>query len=59
MLFRNTNPDTRKNKFIFVTDNASVHMSSEVEKFVSMSGLRLLTIASYSPALNPSEYIIN
>ena len=47
------------NKFIFVVDNASVHIASDVEKFVLKYGLRLLTIAPYSPALNPSEYVIN
>ena len=46
-------------KFIFVADNASVHIASDVEKFVMKYGLRLLTIAPYSPALNPSEYVIN
>ena len=46
-------------KFIFVADNASVHIASDVEKFVMKYGLRLLTIAPYSPALNPSKYVIN
>ena len=57
--WRNSKPEVAKNKFLFVADNASVHTSSEIVNFVSKSGLRLLTIAPYSPALNPSEVVIN
>ena len=55
---RNSKPEVTKNKFLFVVNNESVHTSLEMINFVSKSGLRLLTIA-HSPALNPSEVVIN
>ena len=58
-LSRNAKPGMSHKKFLFVADNASIHTSSDVENFIERTGLRLLTIAPYSPALNPSEYVIN
>ena len=58
-LSRNSMPEMSQKKFIFVEDNASVHTSSDMVNFIKRTGLRLLTIAPYSPALNSSEYVIN
>ena len=52
------NSDYNDKKFIFICDNAAVHTSEEVDKFISRSGLRLLTICPYRPSMNPVEKVI-
>ena len=46
-------------EFLFVANNASIHTLSDIENYIENTGLRLLTIALYSPALKLSEYAIN
>ena len=51
--------DLNKKKFILVSDNASVNVRDEVSKFASSSGLQMMTIPPYWPAMNPAEKVIN
>ena len=39
-------------------DNESIHKTKKVIKFATDNGLRLVTIPAYSPALNPTEMLI-
>ena len=46
------------NKYVIVCDNTRIHTSREVERFIVKDELRLMTIAPYSPSLNPVEKVI-
>ena len=39
-------------------DNASIHKTKKVIKFANDNGVRLVTIPTYFPALNPAEKLI-
>ena len=52
------NSDYNDKKIIFISDNAAVHTSEEVDKFISKSGLRLLTIFLYRTSMNPVEKVV-
>ena len=43
---------------ILVGDNAIIHKSIEVQKFIECSWIKVITITPYSPWLNPCEYLI-
>jgi hypothetical protein len=43
---------------VFVLDNASVHTASVVQGFIEKSRVKMITIMSYSPSLNPTEKVI-
>ena len=45
-------------KTYFVMDNASIHKTANVKAFVERKWINLLTIPSYSPALNGAETVI-
>ena len=45
-------------RFFIILDNASIHKTHEVSKFVSDSKIRMLTIPPYEPSLNPVEKFI-
>ena len=45
-------------RFFIILDNASIHKTREVLKFVSDSKIRVLTIPPYEPSLNPVEKFI-
>ena len=47
-LSRMKNHDRLDKKFMFVCDNAKVHVSNDVKKFCLQSNLRVLTISPYS-----------
>ena len=53
--WRNKNTKLSKKRFVFIWDNASVNVWSDVSDFISRSGLRLLTISSYMQVMNPAE----
>ena len=57
--WRNKNTKLSKKRFVFIWDNASVNVWSDVSDFISRSGLRLLTIPPYMPAMNPAEKVIS
>ena len=40
-------------------DNAAVHVSQKVKKFLITSKVKAITITPYSPTLNPCEKLIN
>ena len=44
--------------YMIVWDNASIHRSSKMLKFLEWSKIRLITIPAYSPWLNPVEHMI-
>ena len=39
-------------------DNASIHKTLEIQKFIRDNNLHAITIAPYSPALNAAELVI-
>ena len=43
---------------VIVWDNSSIHKSAEIKDFIADSGVSILTIAPYSPCLNPAEHLI-
>ena len=45
-------------RFIIVWDNASLHISEEVKRYLSNTEVIICTIAPYSPCLNPAERLI-
>ena len=45
-------------RFFIILDNASIHKTREVSKFVSDKKIRVLTIPPYNPYLNPVEKFI-
>ena len=45
-------------KFWIVCDNASIHTSREVESAIKRTAVKMITIAPYSPCLNPCEKVI-
>ena len=47
------------NERIVVWDNASIHLSEIVSKFISSTKSRVITIPPYNPVLNPVEKLIN
>ena len=47
------------NERIVVWDNASIHLSEIVSKFILSTKLRVITIPPYNPVLNPVEKLIN
>ena len=46
-------------KFIFIADNAAIHKSREVQRFLEHNSLSILSICPYSPWLNPVESYIS
>ena len=46
------------NKWVLVADNASIHKTDEIKRFLLSSNLLLTTIPTYSPWLNPWEHLI-
>jgi transposase len=57
------NYESNKNEdaagMVIVADNATIHKTKEVEKLLQEYQTSLLTIAPYSPWLNPAEKYIN
>ena len=47
-----------ESKVCFIMDNASIHKTVDVKQFAMRKWIHLLTISSYSPALNGAETII-
>ena len=47
-----------KSKTYFILDNASIHKTADVKVYVEQKWINLLTIPSYSPALNGAETVI-
>ena len=45
-------------KFVIIMDNASIHKTHEVSKFILDSKIRAVTIPPYEPSLNPVEKFI-
>ena len=45
-------------KFWIVCDNASIHTSREVESAIKRTAVKIITLAPYSPFLNPCEKVI-
>ena len=45
-------------KLVIILDNASIHKTEMVLKFVNDSKIRLITIPPYEPSLNPVEKFI-
>ena len=50
--------NTYESKSYFIIDNASIHKTAEVRAYAERKWLNLLTIPSYSPALNGAETVI-
>ena len=46
------------NKWMLVADNASIHKTNEIQRFLISINLLLTTIPTYSPWINPSEHLI-
>ena len=46
-------------KVWFLIDNASIHKTADVKRYTKQKSISLLTIPSYSPALNGAEIIIH
>ena len=44
--------------FWIIWDNASIHVSKDVEAFATKNNIRIITISPYSPCLNPWETVI-
>ena len=57
--YRTRNIDDSSNSFWFVVDNASIHKTAKVKDLWSKNWLRILTIPSYWPSLNPIETVIH
>ena len=49
----------RDQQFCFILDNASIHKTWDVKKFVENKKVFVLTIPPYSPSLNGAETVIN
>ena len=45
-------------KTYFIMDNVSIHKTADVKAFLERKWINLLTIPSYSPALNGAETVI-
>ena len=45
-------------ELLILLDNASIHKTKMVSKFVYDSNIRLITIPPYEPSLNPVEKFI-
>ena len=56
--FRNHKPNLNSKRLVIVLDNASIHKSDEVVKFISKLSLTVLTIPPYEPSLNSVEKFI-
>ena len=55
---RNKREDIKSKPFVICCDNAPVHTSATICKFLMSSELRVITITPYCPALNPWEKLI-
>ena len=55
----NKNCNESRQDFILIADNASIHKSGKVQKFLENNKASLLTICPYSPWLNPVEPYIS
>ena len=51
--------DHNNHKFIFIKDNAAIHKSREVQRFLNHNSWSILTICPYAPWLNPVESYIS
>ena len=47
-----------ESKYTSVWDNASIHKSSKIMKFLENSKMRMITIPAYSSWFNPVEHMI-
>ena len=43
---------------VLVWDNSVIHKSEKIRSFIQKSGVRIITLAPYSPCLNPTEHLI-
>ena len=55
---KSDNYSKEANKFVICWDNASVHKKEEINEFLLQSEATMVTIAPYSPWLNPVESLI-
>ena len=57
--WRRVDYDINNNRCWYILDNASIHKTSEVQKFVAKNKICMITIPPYSPSLNAAELFIN
>jgi transposase len=51
--------DSIKNdKYMFIFDNASIHVSKLAKSYLAENKIKAMTISPYSPWLNPTEKLI-
>ena len=55
---RNKSFKDENSKTCFIIENASIHKTTEAKNFAKRRSIHLLTIPSYSPALNGAETVI-
>ena len=51
--------EKKESRLIVIMDNATTHMSEEVERLIEEAGTYLLYVSPYSPDLNPIEQMLS